>query len=153
MTLLRILCLAAACCCPAFGTALADGSVPDAPRLLGETYQEAKKIRDDLRGLEMVEPLVVPARQQGPAAPPAPPAPPTQTEEGLGGESLEPPVQPLLREGPQRTDAPPFIPGEPIVRGGQKMRVWSTSGSVGGHPAPQATIPSVIVDTRQNSPR
>jgi hypothetical protein len=153
MSLLRILCVAGAFCCAAFHGACADGSVPDVPRLLGEMYQEAKKIREDLRGLEMVEPLVVPARQQRPLVPPAPPAPPMQMEEGLGGETLDPPVQPLLREGPQRTDAPPFIPGEPIARGGQKMRVWSTSGSVGGHPAPQATIPSVIVDTRQNSPK
>ncbi|WKZ57055.1 MAG: hypothetical protein QY326_10030 [Bdellovibrionota bacterium] len=32
---------------------------------------------------------------------------------------------------------PPVLPGQVVERGGKKMRVWSSSGSVSTEPAPQ----------------
>jgi hypothetical protein len=61
---------------------------------------------------------------------------------------------------PERLDKrlPPVYPGQEVQVGAQKLRVWSSSGSVSGAQAPQVPQPgivpeSVIVDARGRGQR
>jgi hypothetical protein len=110
------------------------------PLLLGETYERSGQVRADLKGLGITSPQ-----------PPTPPTPPQVSSPTIPTESFKGAsgaVRELVPEGQQHQDLPPFIPGETIKRGGRSMRVWSTSGSVGGsEPAKEiAPLPPVIVD-------
>lgn len=62
-----------------------------------------------------------------------------------------------VRPTPQPTldpRLPPVIPGEVVERGGERMKVWSSSGPVSSGEAPQAPQPGsvgVMVDQRDRN--